>query len=136
MHHRDTESTENELDNRDPLTDKVIGLAIAVHRELGPGLLESAYEECLCFELRENGLVHARQVALPVSYKGVRLDCGYRLDITVERQLIIEIKAVERLLPIHQAQMLTYLRLSRIRVGLLMNFNSLVLKDGIRRLVL
>jgi GxxExxY protein len=121
---------------RDPLTEQVIGLAIAVHRELGPGLLESAYEECLCHELKENGIAFARQVPLAVNYKGVRLDCGYRIDIVVNYKLLLEIKAVDRLLPIHEAQILTYLRLSRIRVGLLINFNNVVLKDGIRRFVL
>ena len=121
---------------RDPLTERVIGSAIAVHRLLGPGLLESAYEECLCFELAQAGIGHARQVPLPIVYKGVRLDCGYRLDILVEQQLVLEIKTVEKLLPIHEAQMLTYLRLGRYGTGLLMNFNSIVLKDGIRRFVL
>jgi len=121
---------------RDPLTERVIGLAIAVHRELGPGLLESAYEECLCYELKNGGIDFARQVPLAVNYKDVRLDCGYRLDVVVSHKLLLEIKAVERLLPIHQAQILTYLRLSRIRVGLLMNFNVAVLKEGLRRIVL
>jgi GxxExxY protein len=121
---------------RDPLTNRVIGLAIGVHRELGPGLLESAYEECLCFELKEAGIGYSRQMPLAIVYKGARLDCGYRLDIVVQRELIIEIKAVEHLLRIHDAQMLTYLRLSEHKVGLLMNFNTLVLKDGVRRFVL
>jgi GxxExxY protein len=121
---------------RDPLTERIIGLAIEVHRALGPGLLESAYEECLCFELSEAGIPYARQVPLPIHYKGVRLECGYRLDLVIDRGLIIEIKAVEQLLPIHEAQILTHLRLSRCPVGLLINFNSLVLKDGIRRFVL
>jgi GxxExxY protein len=121
---------------RDPLTEQVIGLAIAVHRELGPGLLESAYEECLCHELKENGITFARQVPLAVNYKGVRLDCGYRIDIVVNYKLLLEVKAVDRLLPIHEAQILTYLRLSRIKVGLLINFNNVVVKDGIRRFVL
>ena len=121
---------------RDPLSERVIGLAIAVHRELGPGLLESAYEECLCYELKNGGIDFARQVPLAVNYKDVRLDCGYRLDVVVSHKLLLEIKAVERLLPIHQAQILTYLRLSRIRVGLLMNFNVAVLKEGLRRIVL
>ena len=118
------------------MTEKVIGLAIAVHRELGPGLLESAYEECLCYELMDRGIAFTRQVPLAVNYKGVRLDCGYRIDLIVDRTLLLEIKAVEKLLPIHEAQILTYLRLSRIRVGLLMNFNTVVLRDGIRRIVL
>jgi GxxExxY protein len=122
--------------DRDPFTERVIGLAIAVHRALGPGLLESAYEECFCLELREAGISFARQAPLPVLYKGIQLDCGYRLDVVLERNLIIEIKAVERLLPIHEAQILTYLRLSSIRTGLLINFSSVVLKDGIRRFVL
>ena len=89
---------------RDPLTEKVIGLAIAVHRELGPGLLESAYEECLCYELKDHGIAFTRQVPLAVNYKGVRLDCGYRIDLFVDRTLWLEIKAVEKLLPIHDAQ--------------------------------
>jgi len=118
------------------VTERVIGFAIAVHRLLGPGLLESAYEECLCFELMQAGTGYARQVPLPIVYKGVRLDCGYRLDILVEQQLVLEIKTVEKLLPIHEAQMLTYLRLGRYPTGLLMNFNTVVLKDGIRRFVL
>ena len=120
----------------DLLTERIIGLAIEVHRQLGPGLLETAYEECLCFELKQSGLTVQRQVHLPIVYKSVRLECGYRLDVLVERQVIAEIKAVERLLPIHEAQMLTYMKLSAIRVGLLLNFNTAVLKDGIRRLML
>jgi GxxExxY protein len=118
------------------MSERVIGLAIEVHQQLGPGLLESAYEECLCFELKQAGVNFARQAPLPVIYKGVRLDCGYRLDILVDRNLIIEIKSVDRLLPIHAAQMLTYLRLSGCKVGLLMNFNTALLKDGLRRFVL
>jgi GxxExxY protein len=120
----------------DALSERVIGLAIEVHRHLGPQLLETTYEECLCFELREHDIAFARQVPLPVVYKGARLDCAYRMDIVVDRRLIIEVKAVERLLPIQEAQMMTYLRLSRCRVGLLMNFNTAVLKDGLRRILL
>src|SRR5690348_11426475 len=105
---------------RDPLTDRVIGFAIEVHRHLGPGLLESAYEECLCHEFMDNGIGFRRQVPLPVVYKAVRLDCGYRIDIVVENQLILELKATERLLPIHEAQVITYMRLSGIRTGLLL----------------
>jgi len=120
----------------DPLTEKIIGFAIGIHRDLGPGLLESAYEECLCYELEQGGLSFRRQAALPVVYKSVRLECGYRMDIVVEDQVIIELKTVERLLPIHEAQMLTYLKLSGIRTGLLLNFNVPVLKDGIRRMLL
>lgn len=96
----------------DPLSKRVIGCAIAVHRELGPGLLESAYEECLCYELGARGIPFERQVLLPVVYRAVRLDCGYRRDIVVEGKLIIEVKAVEKLLPVHDAQILTYLKLS------------------------
>jgi GxxExxY protein len=120
----------------DPLTDRIIGSAIEVHRQLGPGLLESAYEECLCYELKENGVEFRRQVPLPVTYKGVRLDCGYRLDVLVEDELILELTTVERLMPIHEAQMLTYLKLSGVRTGLLLNFNNAVLKDGLRRISL
>jgi GxxExxY protein len=121
---------------RDPLTKQVIGLRIAAHRELGPGLLESAYEECLCHELKTQGIEFSRQVPLAINYKGVRLGCGYRLDAIVGRRLLLKIKAVEKLLPIHDAQILSYLRLSRMKVGLLMNFNTVVLKQGIRRIVL
>ena len=121
---------------RDQLTNQLIGLAIEVHRHLGPGLLESAYEECLCYELKETAIAYQRQVPLPVVYKSVRLDCGYRIDIVVENRLILELKATERLMPIHEAQVLTYMRLSGIDTGLLLNFNTPVLKDGIRRLML
>ena len=127
---REVPKSENDL-----LTEQIIGLAIEVHRQLGPGLLESAYEECSSFELKQEGLPFRRQVALPVVYKSVRLDCGYRLDIVVQDQVILEIKTVERLLPVHEAQMLTYMKLSGIRTGLLLNFNSAVLRDGIRRLM-
>jgi GxxExxY protein len=120
----------------DPLTERIIGFAIEVHRQLGPGLLESAYEECLCYELRQSDLAFKRQVPLAATYKSVRLDCGYRLDVVVEEKVILELKTVERLMPIHDAQMLTYLKLSGIRTGLLLNFNTAVLKDGLRRLVL
>jgi GxxExxY protein len=120
----------------DPLTEKIIGFAIEVHRLLGPGLLESAYEECLCHELDQAAMVYRRQVPLPVIYKSVRLDCGYRFDVVVENQVIVELKSVERLMPIHEAQMLTYLKLSGIPTGLLLNFNTPALKDGVRRLAL
>ena len=122
--------------DNDPLTDKVIGLAIEVHRQLGPGLLESAYEECLSYELAQAKFVLERQVALPVIYKSVRLDYGYRLDLIVEKRLILELKTVERLMPIHEAQVITYLKLTGISTGLLLNFNSVILKHGIRRLML
>jgi GxxExxY protein len=118
------------------LTGQVIGLAIEVHRQLGPGLLESAYEECLAYELRASGLQFGRQVDVPVVYKSSRLDCGYRMDLVVENALILELKTVEKIIPLHEAQLLTYLRLSGIRHGLIMNFNTAVLKDGLRRIVL
>ena len=118
------------MDKDHELTEKVIGLAMKVHRALGPGLLESAYEECLCFELEQGGLAFSRQVSLPIIYKSVRLHCGYRLDIVIEDRVILELKTVERLMPIHEAQMLTYLKLSGIRTGLLLNFNSAVLKPA------
>jgi GxxExxY protein len=121
---------------RDALTEGIIGLAIEVHRALGPGLLESAYEECLCYELKQSGIAFSRQVALPVVYKSVNLDFGYRMDIVVDNRLLLELKTVERLLPLHEAQLLTYLKLSGIKTGLLLNFNVPVLKDGIKRLVL
>ncbi len=124
------------LSHESGLGERVIGLGIDVHRHLGPGLLESAYEECLCFELAQAGIAFRRQVPLPIVYKDVRLDCGYRMDVVVENELIIEIKAVDRILPVHEAQMLTYLRLARLRAGLLMNFNNVVLKVGLRRFVL
>jgi GxxExxY protein len=118
------------------LTEKVIGLAIEVHRTLGPGLLESAYEECLSYELRQAGLPHARQVPLPLIYKQVHLDCRYQIDLIVNQTLILEIKAVAQIHPIHEAQLLTYLRLTHLPVGLILNFHSVVLKEGIRRLIL
>jgi GxxExxY protein len=118
------------------LTARVIGLAIEVHRHLGPGLLESTYEECLCYELATHDIEFTRQVALPIVYKEVVLECGYRMDLVIDRCLVVEVKAIERLNPIHEAQLLTYLRLSGHRIGLLMNFHSVLLKDGLRRLML
>jgi GxxExxY protein len=118
------------------LTEAVIGAAIEVHRHLGPGLLESAYEQCLCRELSLRGIPFECQRQLPVSYKGMLLDCGYRIDLLIDGQLVVEIKAVEKLQPIHEAQVLTYLRLGPWQVGLLMNFNVEVLRLGIKRLVL
>lgn len=117
------------------ITEQILGGAIAVHRALGPGLLESTYEACLAYELVERRLRIDRQTALPVVYRGVRIDCGYRLDLVVEGTVIVEIKAVERLLPVHEAQILTYLKLSALPVGLLLNFNVPLMKDGIRRFV-
>lgn len=118
------------------ITEKIIGAAIEVHKAIGPGLLESAYEECLACELHLRKLHFERQVALPVTYKGVRLDCGYRLDFLVEKAVVLELKAVESLEPIHEAQVLTYLKLGGWTVGLLINFNKPVLKHGIKRIVL
>jgi GxxExxY protein len=115
------------------LSERIIGFCIEIHRALGPGLLESAYEECLCFELASAGIKFQRQVALPIEYKGIKLDCGYRLDIFVENLIVIELKAVERVLPIHEAQLLTYLKLTGAPLGLLINFNVPLLKDGIVR---
>ena len=118
------------------VSERIIGCAINVHRALGPGLLEWAYEECLCLELKPAGMPYARQVPLPLIYRGTRLDCGYRLDVIVQNELVLEVKAVERLLPIHDAQILSYLRLGAYKTGLLLNFHTMVLKDGIRRFVL
>jgi GxxExxY protein len=117
------------------ISQQIIGAAIAVHRELGPGLLESAYETCLKYELKQTGLAVESQVLQPVSYKGLALECGYRLDVLVEDLVIVELKAVEALLPIHDAQLLTYLRLRNLWLGLLINFNVPILKHGIKRLV-
>jgi len=118
------------------LSGKVLRAAIDVHRELGPGLLESTYEACLCHELTVSGIAFQRQLELPVLYKGIALSCGYRIDMLVEDKILLEIKSVDRLLPIHEAQLLTYLKLSRTPLGLLLNFNVPLLKDGIKRLVL
>ncbi len=117
------------------LTEKIIGAAIEVHRTLGPGLMESAYAECLCRELLLQGIPFEREKALPVAYKGVKLDCGYRLDLLVAGSVVVELKAVEELLPIHEAQLLTYLRLGGWKVGLLINFNVPVLTKGVKRMV-
>lgn len=118
------------------LTHRVIGAAITVHKHLGPGLLESAYEECLAYELQWNGIAYDRQVPLPLEYRGHQLACGYQMDLVVEGQLIIELKSVSELLPIHEAQVLTYLRLSGHPLALLLNFNTILLKHGLRRFAL
>jgi len=118
------------------ITEQAIGAAIEVHKSLGPGLLESAYEECLCPELTLRGIQFQRQRPLPIEYKGMRLDCGYRIDLQVEGEVVLEIKAVETIEPIHEAQLLTYLKLRGWKVGLLLNFNVPVLKDGICRRIL
>ena len=118
------------------LTNKIIGAAIEVHKALGPGLLESAYEKCLMKEFELSNISFKSQIELPLEYKGIRVDAGYRIDLIVKEKVIIELKAVESLIPVHEAQLLTYLKLTGIRVGMLMNFNVPVLKDGIKRMVL
>lgn len=122
--------------SQDKLTEQIIGCAIEVHRVLGPGLLESVYEECLCQELRTAGVKFERQCSVPVDYKGTRLETGYRVDIIVGAQVVLEIKSVDKLIPVHQAQMLSYLKLGNYSKGLLINFNTRLLKDGIKRFVL
>jgi GxxExxY protein len=117
------------------ITHGIIAAAIEVHRHLGPGLLESAYQECVCHELSRMGLSFAREVHLPLSYKGLRLECSYRIDLLVEDAILVELKSVEQFLPVHSAQLLTYLKASNKQIGLLINFNVLVLKDGIKRIV-
>ena len=125
----------NEKEEIDKITEAIIGAAIRVHRELGPGLLESAYEACTVYELVEGGWRVEQQKPLPLVYRGVRLDCGYRLDLLVAEKVVTEIKAVDRLLPIHRAQLLSYLKISGHKVGFLINFNVIVLKDGIVRII-
>jgi len=124
-----TERQENDISG------KIIGAAIEVHKKLGPGLLESAYEECLCCEMQLRGIEFKRQIPLSLNYKGIVLDCGYRLDLLVEDKVIVELKSIEGLEPIHEAQMLTYLKLRNAWLGLIINFNVIMLKDGVRRLV-
>jgi len=121
------------VEERDALSERVIGCAIEVHRSLGPGLLESAYEQCLAHELSLNRIEFRMQVPMPIAYKSIRLDCGFRLDLVVEDELLIELKSVEKVLPIHESQLLTYLKLSGLRTGLLINFNERRLVEGIRR---
>ncbi len=136
VHHRDTEDTEDTDVDLNTITERIIGAAIEVHKVLGPGLMESAYEECLCRELVLRGVGLERQLPLPVEYKGVRLDCGYRLDLLVEQSVVVEIKSLSSIEPIHEAQLLTYLKLGGWKLGLLVNFNVPTLKDGIRRRIL
>lgn len=124
------------IEESDPLTHTIIGAAIEVHREMGPGLLESAYETFLAHELYLRGIPFERQVHVPVEYKGVRLDSGFRIDLFVDRKVIVELKSVDTLMKIHEAQLLTYMKLTHCRTGLLLNFNVRVLKSGIKRLVL
>jgi GxxExxY protein len=135
IHHGDTETRSKLL--LEPLTEKVIGAAIEVHRTLGPGLLESAYEECLRHELHLRDIAFQRQVPLPVKYKNVSLDCGYRIDLIVEDAIILELKCIEHILPVHEAQLLTYLKLASKRVGLILNFHvAQLVRGGIVRKVL
>ena len=129
-YHRGTETQSSEL------TQMVIGAAIEVHRELGPGLLESIYEQCLAEELRQRGLAYEKQKPIPLKYKGKSLDQELRIDLYVESQLIVEVKSVEQLLPVHEAQLLTYMKLTDSRIGLLINFNEALLKNGLKRMVL
>ncbi len=128
--HRDSDT------QSDALTENIIGAAIEVHRQLGPGLLESAYEEGLCHELKLRDIAFRRQTSLPVEYKGIHLDCGYRIDIVVEGSLIVELKTVKTMLPVHEAQLLTYMKLANIGKGLLFNFHVPILKQGIKRMIL
>ncbi len=121
--------TENEI------TEKIIGCAIKVHKKLGPGLLESAYEECVAYEILKSGLTIERQKALPLIYEEIKMECGYRLDLLVENKVVVEVKSVEAINDIYLAQLLTYLRVSNTKVGLLINFNMILLKDGIKRVV-
>jgi GxxExxY protein len=124
-----------EKEQLNQITEAIIGAAIEVHRRLGPGLLESAYEACTAFEIMERGHEVEKQKPLPVLYKGIHLDCGYRLDLLVSKKIIVEIKSVDALTPVHEAQLLSYLKLSGCKVGLLINFNVKLLKNGIRRIV-
>jgi GxxExxY protein len=119
--------------DKDPVTERIIGCAIEVHRALGPGLLESAYEKCLAFELGQHGIPFRQQLPVPVEYKGTRIECGYRIDLLVDDAVIVELKSVDQLAPVHEAQLLTYMKLARIRTGLLINFNQQRLVDGLRR---
>ena len=122
--------------SKDELTSNIIDCAIYVHQQLGPGLLESAYDECLSLVLAKRGIAHARQITMPIEFDGHKIENAYRLDFVVEDRVIVELKAVEKILPVHEAQLLTYLKLSKIRTGLLMNFNAKLLKEGLKRYVL
>jgi len=125
----------NKEERLNKITETIIGVAVDVHRAMGPGLLESAYEACMVYDLTHAGLKVEHQKPLPIIYRGVRLDCGYRLDLVIENEIILELKSVERLLPIHKAQLISYLKLSHCNIGLLINFNVRILKDGIQRIV-
>jgi len=134
IHHGDAETRRGLI--HEELAKKIIGAAIEVHRALGPGLMESVYEECLCHELHLRGLSFQRQLSIPVLYKGVKLDCGYLLDVLVEDTVILELKCAERIIPVHEAQLLTYMKLLKKPVGFVINFNVPVLKQGLVRRVL
>lgn len=134
MKHGDTEAQRKKYYDLE-LTELIIGSAIEVHRALGPGLLESVYEECLCYELSRKNVQFERQKCLPVSYKDIQLEGGYRIDLIVEGKVIVELKCIEKIMPVHEAQIMTYLRLAKIKTGLLINFFTPALKDGIRRIV-
>ncbi len=137
MNHQDTKAPREPIPKEtDKVASKIVDAAFAVHTTLGPGLLESVYEVCLLHELEKRGLKAERQVLLPVVYDNLRLDAGLRLDLVVENRVVVELKAVEMLLPVHKAQVLTYLKLSGHRLGLLVNFNSVLIKDGIQRIAL
>ncbi len=131
-----TEKYQNNLQDINNITQQVIGIAMKVHSELGPGLLESAYKECLIYELSKSGLHTQREVPIPLVYKEIKLECGFRADIIVERLVIIEVKAVEAINDVHMAQVLTYMKIANKKLGLLMNFNVARLKDGLRRVIL
>jgi len=139
FNHRGAEDSQRaqriKMEIENELATQVIGACIAVHRTLGPGLLESAYKECLFYELFKRGLFVEKEKPLPLVYEEIRMDCGYRLDIVIENKLILEIKAVEALSDVHMAQLLTYLKISGCKLGLLINFNVLMVKDGIRRVI-
>ncbi len=136
-HRKDAKSAKEPkvINEEDRLSKEIIGAAIEVHRHLGPGLLESAYEECLCKELEIRDIVFVRQKPLAVVYKGITLDCGYKLDIIVEGKVILELKSVNKIESIHDAQLLTYLKLADLKLGILINFNVPILKEGIKRIV-
>ena len=128
--------TDLATDSEQPLTREIIAAAMEVHRSLGPGLLESAYQACLCHEMRLRDIPFCQQVEIPITYKSVKLDCGYRIDLIVCDKVVLELKSVQEVLPVHEAQLLTYLRLTGLRIGLLINFNVAALRNGIRRRVL
>lgn len=121
------------MKNNDPLTEKIIGCAIEVHRNLGPGLLESTYESCLAYELSMKNIDFQKQLSMPVKYKGIKLDCGYRIDFLVENEVVIELKSTQNITGVHEAQILTYMRLAEMRTGLIINFNVKRMIDGVKR---